>query len=145
MSQKKMNEKQEVLVETSKTAMYEPIHIEEGITKAIFKEFKILGEKTYPDGKTAETGLMIFEVKNKKGEKVELSYYIPDVKATSGNKFGKAIQVLADGQPIDWGQPLNIGMFFGNQVRVLVEDYVKLVDGKEITVSSINKVKPLKE
>ena len=138
--QGKVKENKKMEIQTKEKNSFEPIRIEEGMYEGVLKEIKVIGTKTYTDGNECVTGIMVFETKID-DKVIELSHYIPDMTATAGNKFGKALTAL--GAVIEYGKPYDTDQLLGKKARLLVENFEKEIDDKKVELSGISKVKPL--
>jgi len=114
---------------------FERPHVEEGLHIAEFIESKEISEGTY-----GSRAVMLFKLIEQDVELGQIVYTTND--ATPNNKLGQTL--IALGADLEKGS-VDTEKFKGTKCRVLVEDYTYEKDGKELTASSISKVKPLAE
>lgn len=126
----------EIQTSTKSSPDYDPVHIEEGIYKATFKEVKDIS-----DGQYGKRVAFIYTIKLDDKE-VDLALVAYKSTATKDNKIGQTL--MAHGVVID-DKPVDTTNLPNREVRVWVEDYTKVVeeDGKKVTQigSTISKVK----
>jgi len=120
---------------TKENTDFERPHVEEGLHVAEFIESKEISEGTY-----GSRAVMLFRLIEQDVEIGQIVYTTND--ASPNNKLGQTL--LALGADLEKGE-IDTDKLKGTKCRVLVEDYTYEKDGKELTASSISKVKTLAE
>lgn len=113
---------------------FERPHVEEGLHIAEFVEAKEISEGTY-----GARSVMLFKLIEQDVELGQIVYTTNQ--ASPNNKLGQTLIALG----ATLGGEIDTESLKGKKCRVLVEDYTYEKDGKELTASSISKVKPLAE
>ena len=118
-----------------KSTDFEKPHVEEGYHIAEFIESKQISEGTY-----GARAVLLFKLVESNVDLGQIVYTTNP--ASPNNKLGQTL--IALGVDLAKGN-INTGELKGKKCRVLAEDYMYEKDGKELTASSISKVKPLAE